>query len=36
LPNWYEPVSLITVLGLRLPEFSAAIAMNGLNVEPGG
>ncbi|MCG3190582.1 MAG: hypothetical protein LKCHEGNO_03332 [Burkholderiaceae bacterium] len=36
LPNWKVPPSKITVLGLRLPVFSAAIAMKGLKLEPGG
>ena len=36
LPNWKVPPSLMTVVGLRLPLFSAAMAMKGLKVEPGG
>jgi hypothetical protein len=36
LPNWKVPPSKITWLGPRLPEFSAAIAMKGLKVDPGG
>ena len=36
LPNWKVPPSWMMVPGARLPLFSAAIAMKGLKVDPGG
>ncbi len=36
LPNWKKPLSTTISFGPRTPVFNAAIAMKGLNVDPGG